>query len=417
MQTREAVARQTAPSDPIGAFYTQHPYPPPVDNLDRAREDWRDEYRRRAEFHLVWPHRRYPAGLDILVAGCGTWQAAKYAISGSDSRVIGIDISPTSLAYTEQLKRRHALTNLTTTLLPLERVAELGRSFDLIVCTGVLHHLADPDAGLCALRDVLKPDGAINLMVYAPYGRAGIAMLQDYCRRLGVGTSTREVADLSEVLDALPRHHPMASLFGRSRDFAHGDALADALLNPRDRSYSVPELFDWLARNGLRLARWYLQAPYLPHCGAIAATPHAARLAALPEPDQYAAMELWRGTMTCHSAIVRHATNWSHEIRFGNEEWADYVPIRLPWAACVGERLPAGAAGVLLNRGHPYSDLILPIDAREKHLFDAVDGRRCIAEIAARASGSDGDEYARTFFERLYRHDHVAFDASPWRAS
>ena len=27
------------------------------------------------------------------------------------------------------------------------------------------------------------------LMVYAPYGRAGVYMLQDYCRRLGIGTS------------------------------------------------------------------------------------------------------------------------------------------------------------------------------------------------------------------------------------
>src|SRR5262245_28167941 len=417
MQTREAVARQTAPSDPIGAFYTQHPYPPPVDNLDRAREDWRDEYRRRAEFHLVWPHRRYPAGLDILVAGCGTWQAAKYAISGSDSRVIGIDISPTSLAYTEQLKRRHLLTNLTTTLLPIERVAELERTFDLIVCTGVLHHLADPDAGLRALRDVLKPDGAINLMVYAPYGRAGIAMLQDYCRRLGVGTSTREVADLSEVLDALPRHHPMASLLGRSRDFAHGDALADALLNPRDRSYSVPELLDWLARNDLRLARWYCQAPYLPHCGAIASTPHAARLSALPEPDQYAAMELWRGTMTSHSAIVRHAVDRGHEIRFDDERWPEYVPLRLPWTACVGERLPAGAAGVLLNRGHQYSDLILPIDASQKRLFDAIEGRRRIADIAAASCTGDRNGRARACFEQMYRPETVAFDASTWRAS
>src|SRR5262245_57210715 len=281
MHTRAAVARHPAASDPIGAFYTQHPYPPPVDNLDRAREDWSDEYRRRAEFHMFWPHRRYPARLDILVAGCGTWQAAKYAISGSDSRVIGIDISPTSLAYTEQLKRRHALTNLTTTLLPLERVAELGRSFDLIVCTGVLHHLADPDAGLRALRKVLKPDGAMYLMVYAPYGRTGVYMLQEYCRRLGIGTSDREIHDLVATLESLPQHHLLVALLRGSRDARNADALADVLLNPRDRSYSVPQLLDCINRHDLVFERWYWQAPYLSQCGAIAATPHAKTLAAL----------------------------------------------------------------------------------------------------------------------------------------
>ena len=82
------------------------------------------------------------------------------------------------------------------------------------------------------------------------------------------------------------------------------DALADALLNPRDRSYSVPQLFDFIERNGLTFERWYRQAPYLPQCGAIAATPHATRLAALSEREQYAAMELWRGTLASHSVIV-----------------------------------------------------------------------------------------------------------------
>ena len=57
-------------------------------------------------------------------------------------------------------------------------VAELGMSFDQIVCTGFIHHLPDPDEGLKALREALKVDGAKHLMVYAPYyGRNGIYLL------------------------------------------------------------------------------------------------------------------------------------------------------------------------------------------------------------------------------------------------
>jgi len=36
------------------------------------------------------------------------------------------------------------------------------------------YHLADPDAGLRALRAALRPGGARYLMVYAPYGRTGV---------------------------------------------------------------------------------------------------------------------------------------------------------------------------------------------------------------------------------------------------
>ena len=38
------------------------------------------------------------------------------------------------------------------------------------------------------------------------------------------------------------------------------------------------------------------------------------------------------------------------------------------------ERLPPGVAAVLINRSHTYRDIYLPIDAREKRMFDAIDG-------------------------------------------
>ena len=399
-------------SDPIAQFYTRHPYPPPVANLDRARDEW-DDYRAQAEYHLLWPDRPYRASLDILIAGCGTWQAAKYALCRPEARVLGIDVSATSIEQTDQLKRKYRLTNLELRQLPIESIGELGRRFDLIVCTGVLHHLADPDAGLAALRSAMRPDGAMYLMVYAPYGRTGVYLLQEYCRRLGIGTSDREIHDLASTLQALHQHHPLAALLRGSRDATNPDALADALLNPRDRSYSVPQLFDWLERNDLTLGRWYWQAPYLPQCGAIASTPHASRLADLPERERYAAVELWRGTMTTHSAVVHRNDRSESEgrVRFDEDRWLSYVPLRLPWTQLVQERLPRGAAGVLLNRSHLYPDLILVLDVEDKRLFDSIDGRRSIGEIADHA-GAREQGRVQMLFERLWWYDQVVFDTS-----
>src|SRR5262245_26935636 len=377
------MSKQSMNTDPVCQFYTDHPYPPPVDNLDRARDEARDENRQRAEFHLFWPDKPYQAELDILVAGCGTWQAAKYAISHPDARVTGIDVSATSLDHTERMKKKYNLTNLETRELPIENVEALDRRFDLIVCTGVLHHLADPDAGLRSLRSVLKPDGAMYLMVYAPYGRAGVYLLQEYCRRLGIGTSAREINDLASVVEALPQQHPLVTLLRSSRDMLNANALADALLNPRDRSYSVPQLFDFIERNGMAFGRWYWQAPYLPQCGAIASTPHASRLTALPERDQYAAMELWRGNIAVHSVVLHQddANGDQSKPVVDDDGWSAYVPIRLPTTMCVEERLPPGAAGMLLNRSHPFHDLLLVINSREKKMLEAIDGRRTTAEI------------------------------------
>ena len=175
----------------VQAFYELHPYPPPVSNLTGYGAAW-NSARRRAEAHLVWPNEPYREDRRILIAGCGTSQAAKHALRWPKAQVTGIDFAKASIDATAALKRKHSIHNLDLVQLPIERARDLGRTFDLVVCTGVLHHLADPIAGLRALRDVIEPDGAIQLMTYAPYGRAGIYMLQDYCRRLGIGTSTAE---------------------------------------------------------------------------------------------------------------------------------------------------------------------------------------------------------------------------------
>ena len=48
---------------------------------------------------------------------------------------------------------------------------------------------------------------------------------------------------------------------------------------------------------------------------------------------------------------------------------------------CVQERLPPGAAAVLINQNHTYTDLFMTISATEKRLFDAIDGNRTIGDI------------------------------------
>jgi hypothetical protein len=128
--------------------------------------------------------------------------------------------------------------------------------------------------------------------------------------------------------------------------------------------------------------------------------------------EQYAAVELFRGTMVRHSAIVyrNDRPGQNYPISFSGSAWLGYVPIRISDTVCVQERLPPGAAAVLINRTHSYRDIFLAIDPAEKRLFDAVDGTRTIRDILVRAVSDQ--RMARSFFERLWWHDQVVFDAS-----
>jgi hypothetical protein len=143
--------------------------------------------------------------------------------------------------------------------------------------------------------------------------------------------------------------------------------------------------------------------------------PHASCLSTLPAVDQYAAVELFRGTMVRHSvaAYQRDSAAAGERVCFGDDRCFDYVPIRVPDTICLRDRLPPGAAAVLINPTHTYTDLFLPIDVVELQLFEEIDGSRVIGEILDDTLRDDCTRFetGRRLFERLWRHDQIVVGA------
>ena len=97
------MSRQGEEPPPVDAsaavrrFYESHPYPPPVDGLEHYQRMWQDPRRRRADHHLFWPARPFRETFSVLVAGCGTSQAAKHASRLPAAQLTGIDYSEASV--------------------------------------------------------------------------------------------------------------------------------------------------------------------------------------------------------------------------------------------------------------------------------------------------------------------------------
>jgi SAM-dependent methyltransferase len=393
----------TSQGDKIALFYDAHPYPPPIDDLDASLKGW-DDHARRVDHFLHWPTVPYREERTILIAGCGTSQAARWAARYPRATVVGSDVSPSSLEATRAVAQRHGLDNLELRELPVEETGDLGIEFDHIVCTGVLHHLADPPAGLRVLRDSLAPEGALQLLVYGAYGRFGIDMIREYSRRLGLKATKEDIESLQQVLREVPMGHPISHRLRETPDFRDPDALADALLNPRERSYTVPELFDLLGSARLRFARWVRQAPYRPQCGVMARLPHGDRISCMDEADQFTLMELFRGTMTRHSLVAYREDTPLSTLQWEGEGWRDYVPLLPPSVVVVQDRLPPGMAAAVINRAHVDTDLVCFLTTDELAVFSAIDGKTPVGQVPGATSA---------LFERLWMHDVVMIAAEP----
>jgi SAM-dependent methyltransferase len=97
-----------SPTDPVTAQYEQWSYPEPWPDLSVIPFQSPDNHYKdlREMYWAYWPTAPYREDLDILVAGCGTVAAACYAYVYRRAHVVGIDISASSLAHEEFLKKK-----------------------------------------------------------------------------------------------------------------------------------------------------------------------------------------------------------------------------------------------------------------------------------------------------------------------
>jgi len=201
-----------------------------------------------------------PVDSEMLVAGCGTGrEAALAAFRYPDAKIIAIDLSETSIAYAAARCREGPPARIDFRAMDLLSVAELGKRFHFIACSGVLHHLADPEAGWAALAAVLEPGGAMRVMVYSEAARAQIRAAQAVLADLrGLPVDGDLLREARRRLIAAP-----PGLVEGSIDFYTLPGVHDLLLHPREDSFDVPRIGRALDALGLELLGFDLPSPAL----------------------------------------------------------------------------------------------------------------------------------------------------------
>jgi len=381
-------------------------YPPPIEDLEAwtvMNWDWFDPVHAHRVF---WPNREYQPDLDILVAGCGSNQAAVFAYTNRAAKVLAVDISEPALAHQRHLKDKYELSNLALQLISVEELPTLEREFDLVVATEVLEHMPDPQAGMNALAGCLRRDGVIAATVHARYGRIGVELMESVFRDMGLRQDKASVRLVKEMISVLPKGHPFRSYLKMGDDLQSDSALVDTFLRGRRQSFTVEDCIGLATSAELVFQGWFHKMPYYPHDTFAKKSKFHLFIDALPEEKVWSVMERIQTMNTAHFFLACRTDRPKkhYKIDFSKVASLDYVP---------SMRTRCGVSDTdVFGPGWR-----LPLSGEEMSFARHIDGRRTIREIAETVAHSDDTtrndagelgKFARKLFQSLWRLDLVA---------
>jgi SAM-dependent methyltransferase len=217
-------------------FYAAAPFPgyPPRDSYAALRSR-----AGRSAFARLLDEAIAPDAT-VLDLGCGTGQTSLFLATG-DRRVVGADLTRASLQLAAAAARRFGVERVRFVETDLRRPGLRARAFDVVHCSGVLHHTPDPAASFRAVARLARPGGVIVLGLYNAYARIPHRLRRAVARLTGF-----RFVPLDPVLR------------DRAAEPARREAwLRDQYRHPEEHRHTLAEVQRWFEACGVTYLRTY----------------------------------------------------------------------------------------------------------------------------------------------------------------
>jgi SAM-dependent methyltransferase len=196
--------------------------------------------------------------LDALIAGCGTGlSTVEFARQTPRARVLAIDLSLASLCYAKRMAQSYGLTNVQFGQADITQLASVGREFDYIDASGVLHHLADLWEGWHVLLSLLRPGGVMQVGLYSEVARQNVVAARTLIADRGYRPIPEDIRRCREDVMAADEGSLLRSVIDW-KDFFATNECRDLLFHVQEHRVTLPEIKSFLAANGVEFAGFML---------------------------------------------------------------------------------------------------------------------------------------------------------------
>jgi len=226
-------------TEAVRRFYERAPFPgyPPRDSLHALRV----RAERSAFVRLL--DRAIPGDARVVEMGCGTGQMSLY-LARADRLVVGADLTRASLLLGKAAARRLGVARVLFVETDLRCSGLTPGAFDVVYCSGVVHHTPDPRASFARLVTLARPGGMIVVGVYNAFAR-----VPSRVRRVVARLSGFRIVPFDPVLRE------------RRAEPARREAwLRDQYQHPEEHRHTLAEVQRWFAENDVEYVRSYPSA-------------------------------------------------------------------------------------------------------------------------------------------------------------
>ena len=189
----------------------------------------------------------------ILIAGCGTGRhALSTAMRYSNSTVLAVDLSLSSIAYAIRKTNELGIANIEYAQADIMELGVLERQFDLIESVGVLHHLEDPVAGWRILIDLLRPGGLMKIGLYSELARQDVVACRKLIADKQYSASVEDIRRCRQDIISLSAegNETLSRIFDKN-DFFSMSECRDLLFHVQEHRFTLPQLEEALTELGL----------------------------------------------------------------------------------------------------------------------------------------------------------------------
>ena len=162
-------------------------------------------------------------------------------LATGDRLVVGADLTRASLELAVAAARRFGLERVRFVETDLRRPGLRAGAFDVVYCSGVLHHTPDPESSFRAIARLARPGGFVVIGVYNAYARIPHRLRRAIARLTGF-----RVIPLDPVL------RDRAAEPARRRAW-----LRDQYRHPEEHRHTLAEVQRWFEEGGTEYLRTY----------------------------------------------------------------------------------------------------------------------------------------------------------------